>query len=795
MTTKFTFCKKPLAAAIGGVLAGTSPLAGAQSADTDVGIIEEIVVTAARREQSILDVPYNISAISGDLLEDAVIVDNVELMRNVAGASVVDRGYRNVGVINSIMIRGLNIDGSALGDYALNTAPSVSTYVNDTPIYANFLLKDIERVEVLRGPQGTLYGSGSLGGTVRYITRAPNTEKFEGEVSGSVSQTEGSEGENYSIDVVLNAPLSDRAAFRLSAGTLQNEGIVDYVNVYELDNNGIPVAPNGILDPAANFRRVEDADDVDITYVRAALYVEPTENFNFTVSYHTQSDDIGGRRQQTTGTDALGNQYGEYEIGSIQLEPSSRDVDLISLEAEIDLGFATLTSSTSSYEHEGDSTSENTGFYAQVGWLQFYYYNYPRPMASAVRTYSDEAFVQEFRLVSNGDNTVDWVAGAFYRDQDLLSTQQSFLRGFQAWGDLAFGPGVVDRDQDFDYSRDENFTDLGIFGEVTWHVSDTFRLTGGLRYFDVDFENNTFMGVGVWPPGSFRFEDTASFEQSEDDVLFKVNASFDLSDDMMLYGTISEGYRRGGSNAVPLSGVFAEDPGWLQYGSDSVLNYEVGIKGATDRLRYSAAAFFVDWDDVQINTASSNWAFFTAANGDKAETMGVEIELDGYLSDQVHYSLGYAYVDGELTKDALAPTASAGVIAPAGAKLPGTAENTLNASLDYTQELNNGMTWMSRISAYYQSDTENSIGDAGRSPGTFVQTIDSFSLWNFVTTLSSDKWDASLFVKNLTDEEGVTGLFTELYMGSAPQTSYVGNGAKEFISLPRTIGVSFTFHF
>jgi iron complex outermembrane recepter protein len=796
MMSKKTFCKTPLAAAIGGILAGASPLAVAQNADADGAILEEIVVTATRREQSILDVPYNITAVSGDALEDAIIIDNTELMREIAGASVVDRGRRNSGVINSIMIRGLNIDGSALGDYALNTVPSVSTYINDTPIYANFILKDVERVEVLRGPQGTLYGSGSLGGTVRYITRAPNPEQFEGQISGSISQTEGSEGENYSIDVVLNAPLSDSAAFRLSAGTLQNDGIVDYVNVYELDSDGTPVAPNGVLDPTASFRYVEDADDVDVTYARAAFSFEPNDKFNLTFSYHMQRDEIGGRRQQTSGTNAAGESYGEYQIGSIQLEPSSRDVDLASLEAEIDLGFATLTSSTSVYEHNGDSTSENTGFYAQIGWLEFYYYNYPRPMASAVRTYSDEAFVQELRLVSNGDNAVDWVAGIFYRDQDLLSTQESFLRGFEAWYDVWAGdPSFVVRDKDFDYSRNENFTDLGVFAEATWHVSDTFRLTGGLRYFDVDFENTTYMGVGLWAPGIFFFEDTASFSQSEDDVLYKVNASWDLSDDAMLYGTISEGYRRGGSNAVPLIGVFAEDPGWLQYSSDSVTNYEVGIKGSTGRLRYSAAVFFVDWQDVQVNTASSNWAFFTAANGDEAETKGVEIELNGYLSDQVRYSLGYAYVDGELTKDALAPTASAGVIAPAGATLPGTAENTFNASLDYTHELNSGMSWMSRVSAYYQSDTENSIGDAGRSPGTFTTTLDSFTLWNFVTTISSNNWDASLFVKNLTDEEGVTGLFTEPYMGSAPQTSYIGNGAKEFLALPRTIGVHFTWHF
>ena len=150
----------PLAAAIGTILGTASPAVMAQGADDDSGLVEEIVVTATRRETSVLDVPYNISAVSGQLLEDALIFDNADLMRNVAGAGVVDRGHRNSGVINGVMIRGLNIDGAALGDYALNTVPTVSTYVNDTPIYANFVLKDIERVEVLRGPQGTLYGSG-----------------------------------------------------------------------------------------------------------------------------------------------------------------------------------------------------------------------------------------------------------------------------------------------------------------------------------------------------------------------------------------------------------------------------------------------------------------------------------------------------------------------------------------------------------------------------------------------------------------------------------------------------------
>jgi outer membrane receptor protein involved in Fe transport len=794
MEKNCSFRKNSLAVAVTAACMSMPAVGHAQGEGSSA--LEEIIVTATRRESSVQDIPYNISAISGQALVEAQIFENADLMRQVAGAGVVDRGHRNQGVINSIMIRGLNIDGAALGDYALNTVPTVSTYVNDTPIYANFVIKDVERVEVLRGPQGTLYGSGSLGGTVRYIMNKPDPEEFDGSVFTWLSQTDGSEGTNYGGDFMLNMPLSDTSAFRLSAGTLQGAGIVDYVNVYELDSNGVPVAPNGIADPAASYREVEDADEVDITYARASFYFEPSDKFSALISYQMQEDDIGGRRQQTDGLDGFGEPYKDYEIGSIQLEPSSREVDMTSLEMEFDLGFATLTSSTSVYDHSGDSVSENTGFYAQLGWLGAYYYNYPRPMASALRTYADEAFVQEIRLVSQGDNPVDWTVGGFYRDQDLNATQTSLLVGFEAWADDFFGnPDFIIQDQDFGYERDENFTDLSVFGEVTWHASDTFHLTLGLRWFENEFTNDTYMQVGVWDPGIFNFEADARFDGEEDDTLFKVNAAWDLSDNQMLYATISEGYRRGGSNAVPLVGIFAEDPGWQQYGPDSVTNFEIGVKGTTDQLRYNVAAFYVDWDDVQLNTATTNWAFFAAANGDSARTRGLEIELEGYLSDAVRYNIGYAYVDGEVTSDAFAPVDPTYVLAKKGSPLIGTAEHTLNAALQVTQELSNGLDWSTRINGYYQSETENAFGDGFRTPGTFTADIDGFALFDLTTWISGDNWTASIYLKNLTNEEGKTGQFSELYMGTDPTQNYFGNGSKEFLALPRTIGAAFTYEF
>ena len=751
-----------------------------------------VTVTATRRSESLTDVPYNISAVSGDDLEASNILDEAELLRSVPGVAVVDRGARNSGTLNAARIRGLAVDGNALGDYSVSSVASVSTYVNDTPIFANFALRDLERVEVLRGPQGTLYGSGALGGTIRYITRDPELGELGGYVSATASSVEGSEDIGYAYDGVFNAPLGDKAAIRLVGTLADYPGLVDYTNVYELNADGTPVAPNGVLDPAASYRSVEDADTVDLWMGRATFLWEPTSDFRMKLIHTRQSDEVGGRRQVTRGQNGFGNTYGDYENGSVQLEPSSRDVNATSLEAEFDVGFATLTSSTSHYDHTGESVSENTGFYAQAGFLGFYY-NYPRPMASAVRTYADEAFVQEVRLVTDGNETLDYVVGGFYRKQQLQSTQDSYLRGFKTWWDafLPAAAGAVTGDRDFAYRRTETFEELAAYGELTWHVSPEFDLTVGARYFDNESDNETFIDLPLY--ASLAAPTDATFASSEDDILFKVNASWDFNDYDMLYATVSEGYRRGGSNAVPLTGTFAEDPRWQIYESDSVVNYEVGVKGQRGDIRYDVSAFLVDWSDPQLNTATTNWGFFVVQNGEEAQTYGLEASLDGYLNDNWHYALGYAYVNAELTSDFYAPDrpAPAAPIALDGAMLPGTPEHAFNWALDYTTQINSDWSWFARVDGFYQSETRNAVTT---SP-TFNVPLDGFAIWNATTTFSNDAFDVSLWVKNITNEEGVTGVFTEQYMGTAPAVGYFGNANKELIALPRTFGATLRYNF
>ncbi len=363
-----TFKKHTIAQAITTALILAAPVSAVQAQQTNAQekTVERIEVKASRRTQSIQDVPYNISAISGSELEDGNIIDSVEMLRNIPGATIVDRGYRNSGVISGVVIRGVNVDSGSQGDIALSAVSTVAAYVDDTPLHANFILKDIEMIEVLRGPQGTLYGSGSLAGTVKYRMNKAETEEFYGSAGLTFGQTEGSEGHNMNMDVMVNIPITDDLAFRGNVGRIDNDGIVDYTNVYVLDsNNYAPAANNNDLAAGGpSFRSVEDADTVDIDYGRLSLNWQASDDLNINLAHQQQNDEIGGRRQVTRGTNWVNGSeqaYGEYENGAVLLEPSVREVDLTSLEAEWNLGFATLTSSSSKYNHSGSSISDNTG--------------------------------------------------------------------------------------------------------------------------------------------------------------------------------------------------------------------------------------------------------------------------------------------------------------------------------------------------------------------------------------------------------------------------------------------------
>ncbi|HKL64335.1 MAG TPA: TonB-dependent receptor, partial [Woeseiaceae bacterium] len=348
---------------------------------------------------------------------------------------------------------------------------------------------------------------------------------------------------------------------------------------------------------------------------------------------------------------------------------------------------------------------------------------------------------------------------------------------------------------DFEYVRDTDYEERAVYGEVTYHFSDTFRLTGGFRWFDNETVNDTILGFPL-PPGSTSPAAPQSTD-SDDDVLVKLNASWDLNPSAMLYTTYSEGYRHGGAQAVPSlenGDPFGEPNAEAirTFDSDSVKNYEVGIKGGTDAFQYTAAAFYVDWEDPQLNTTSAFFGFFLAANGQEATTRGIELELEGYLTDTLHYRVGYTWLEAELTADFISPQTGS-VVAPDGSDLPGAPNNTLSFNVDNRWQVGADMELVAGINGYYQSEAENFINQSS----VLNETYDSFLLLGASASLTRDNWQATLYVRNLTDEEGVSGGFPAAYWSfdTGIFENWYGNGNRRFIVEPRTIGLRLGYRF
>jgi outer membrane receptor protein involved in Fe transport len=281
---------------------------------------------------------------------------------------------------------------------------------------------------------------------------------------------------------------------------------------------------------------------------------------------------------------------------------------------------------------------------------------------------------------------------------------------------------------------------------------------------------------------------------------------------------------------VPTTGKYAENPAYFTFNSDTVNNYELGFKGTTSLFSYSLSAYYQDWKDPQLNTATSNWGFFAVINGKSASTRGIELELSGKLADSLSYTFGYTYTDAKLTADVYQPAGNfygSGVlyndlIATDGERLPGTAQTILSASLTHRMSLPHDMALTTVVSGYYQSSTLNSLGNndcltsynaigncrdsANPASAYYAPTsvfsrayanIDSFQIWNVSTTLNKDHWDASLYAKNVFNQAGTTGTFPFLLGGSQtdPSQNYYGNNSRNYIAQPRTIGVVLAYKF
>lgn len=782
------------------MLCGTlaAPAALAQDdADNDSELkLEEIIVTANRRDQSLQDAAIAISAISGTALEEIGASSFSDYFRNIPSLSITDRGPGS----NNITIRGVTVDAQE------GQIPTTAIYVDESPITAQFSntdlrVYDIERVEVLRGPQGTLYGSTALGGTVRFITRKGNPNEFEGYVSARFeSIAHGDTG--FAVNAAVNFPLIENTlGLRISAYSEEDAGYIDNfgsIDAYLAASNPEPVE--------------KDIGGTETEGGRLSLLWNVTDSFTATVGYVYQDTDGVGQPMVETVT-GRATFDANFEQNGFDPVPVDRQTPIDAL--------ATFANGDESLRDEMKMPSLNLA-YSTDNWGEFTY-NYTdlehsfrrgsnednsNPFADQnIRYASFEDFdyeneAHEFRWVSGPESRVRWIFGAF--KEDNFTHVNARVIADDPWIQLR-NPGLTDIDavlaaaglpENHVQFTDEKFgtEQEAFYGELTVDINDQWQVTGGIRYSEWEsyrgfssgrFGNVFFVGgdlEGIAPGDvagldveKYGSEDPPSRFPSNDATIGKLNVAYQPNDDMLVFAQWSEGFRlvelgvnkiedpaclTGGSNEIP--GLNGKNLNPVQF-SDDLTNIELGVKKgfADGRVTANVGAYMIDWKNIQFEGELPNDCGGVLPNGD-AEIRGLEFEISALLSDDWRLSVAGAVTDGEITRvpqlvredNTLIPLNLADPTgAQNGTRMPGTPRTQFSVKTDYT--------WPGLVSGfdgnlnvnYVYTDAVNNNQNESNVPGLRGSLIegDDISLLNLGFTLEKESLAFDFYVNNVFD--------------------------------------------
>jgi iron complex outermembrane receptor protein len=800
-----------LAAAISAILASAVQFHALPAAAETADEIEEIVVTANHRSQSVSDIPYNISAIGAADIANAGVTDLQGLTHMVPGLVAPDLGPRASNINDTLTIRGLNAS-SVNAESQEIAAPLVSTYVDETPLFANLKMTDIARVEVLRGPQGTLYGSGSVGGTVRMIHNEPDPTSTEFDVSTRASHTENAANPSEAIDFIGNLPISETMAFRGSGGYEKLAGFTDALSVAVLGPNAQPVLadPSNPLSSPPVFAEKRGIDSSETWYARGALLWKPTDALKFTLSYQHQTDQSGGYSQARPG-----DRYGQ----TLDMDqPGSFQTDLGAFDVSYDGVFATLSSSSSYTSQSAFSQFDLTGLIESLG---SYYGNYPRTLSPILDVSTDKAFTEEVRLVSKDSGPWDWVTGAYYSNRKQTLSQVEPILGFASWSEIpgsgqpagctvlnavtcpypTFGDVIQDYnggirpslnpypDLNFTLDRHVSFSDLAAFNETTYHFTDKWQATAGGRIFWQHYDQSLVQTLPMCGPfcsqsGTDPNGTTAdSNEKGFRNQIFKFNTSYEIAARTLIYMTWSEGFRRGGVNALPTGNCpYCETPALLTYKPDQAQNTEIGIKGSwVGGSSYTFTLYNIDWKDPQIEAATVTGGFDFVTNGNTARSRGAEAELTMPVSDSTKVELGYSYTDAILTSSferGVVPD----LIGVSGDRLPGVSKQQATVAVEYSVPINDSREFHARLDASYRSDFWTALPHSAT-----ATDLPGFALLNARAGLGFAKaWRVDAFVSNITNQEAATAVST---------TPGPLHNRADYVGRPRTVGLDLHYSF
>jgi len=784
-------------------------------ADPDGQTLQEVTVTANRREESVLSVPYNISAVTGSQLQKSGAGDVQSISTLVPGLQAPNEGLRG-SQLPQFTIRGLNV--SPNGDSSTSPggeAPLVSIYSDNTPLEANLRMTDIARVEILRGPQSTLYGSGAVGGTVRLIHNQPDPTQTDFQITLDGSKTQHSAHPSGSVDTVFNIPISNVMAVRGSAGWLGQSGYTDAVSLVRLDSAQQPILadPSSPLTSGLTYQRQKGVDNGTVWYARLAGLYQFGETGQLNLTWQHQETYAGDFPYETPGL--------HYEQTRAFKESLNNRTDLGSLDASIDFGFATLGSTTSFTNQHDHALSDLTGLIEVLNPIL--YGNYPR-VTSPIFTHDGiRTWTEELRLTSRDDGPFKWVAGVWYSYQFAENGSAETIPGYAAWTALP-GTGSPAGCTEFDavscpeptfddvlrdlydatppstplpgkpadgvfyYQANTYFHDFSpLYGEVSYHLTPRWQLTVGGRVILQRFSENILQVMPVCGAACSTSQDdptgtlTASSASTFHRQVYKANTSYELTPDTMLYYTWSQGFRRGGANGLPFGDcLFCVPASQLTYQPDIAVNNEVGIKGRIAQwATYSFTLFNINWQHPQISAAEPLSGLGFIANAGTARSRGLESEVSFQAGRHLHLTMGYAYTDAKLTSDFT--VGSGAFVGEAGDRLPGVSKQQVSAAVDYESPLVQSLSLHAHADVAYRSDFWT---ETPRSADAAL--LSGYALVNARAGVAiDDQWRVDAYVNNITNSQGISSYsYTAAF---APHNNaYV-------VARPRTIGIQLNY--
>ncbi len=719
-------------------------------------VLEEIIVTATKRSTNLQDTAMALSVVSGDSLEKRGYTDMQSFIATVPGVSSPD----NHSIFPSVKIRGVSTNN--YGHVSNKTTATTSTYLDEFPLGLNAVsvrLVDISRVEVLKGPQGTLYGQSAMGGTIRYITNKPNTERVEGGVSSYFSRTDEG-GSNHGIQGYLNVPLSDTLAVRGVFYKYDNDGFIDGVNTFITDDN----LGNGRL-----VSRIENANTKNIMGGRFALRWQAAGNTTFDLVYLNETLKIGAFDVVSdTFTPALfGNPVTNFKAADFKtlesryIFPNSAKYQVLNLKLDMEFDAFDLNLMAA---HK-DMTPTNRGDSAP-------FINLTLGGLPVLREFPRDIDTLELRLVSNHEEGefLSWIAGAWFEDFNETRTED-----FRMWtgSDDITVFGLSNGTYLGKTIEKANGRELAFYGEAGLHFTDDAVLTLGYRRANVRYKNNLIANRDIFPLSS-----TVDPGINQNVNTYKANFEYAVTDDILLYAQASSGYRRGGF----VGGNFLGTVPASEFKSDSLWNYELGARTSwlDNRLIVNANIYRIDWSDLQLLNfpdPDTDPFFSRIDNVGRARIDGLELEVQLHVNEYLTLGANYGYIDAKIRDDIPAENVVA------GDRLPGSAKHSYTVSADWISPVGDDLDLTVSLTHQYSGNIVETLGQGG---GALVAAPPNPAL--ALTDLRI----------GLEDSNGLSfSIFADNLFNNVKRRLFFTSPAQDFfyINNPRTVGVNVGYKF